>query len=56
VHYRIDVPRFPGSYVLASAAPARAAFVFVHGFLGDSEATWRDFQRLIRPLGETSSY
>jgi pimeloyl-ACP methyl ester carboxylesterase len=40
--------RFPGSYALLSEDPdTDTAVIFVHGFLGDAENTWLNFQEMI---------
>jgi pimeloyl-ACP methyl ester carboxylesterase len=47
-HFTHELSRFPGSYVrLSEAEPVDTAVVFVHGFNGDSQWTWANFQLLI---------
>jgi len=48
MHHHVNIPAFPGSYALITDSPITSAgAVFVHGFLGDSIETWRDFQVLV---------
>jgi pimeloyl-ACP methyl ester carboxylesterase len=47
-HFRCDLANFPGSYVrLSFSDSVDTAYVFVHGFGGDSDKTWHDFESLI---------
>ena len=47
-HFPVGFSKYPGTYGLLSDSTAtRRAIFFVHGFWGDAEATWQEFQRLI---------
>ena len=47
-HLTVDLPGYPGSYGLISQdESADCAAIFVHGFGGDAEMTWFNFQGLL---------
>jgi pimeloyl-ACP methyl ester carboxylesterase len=47
-HFKRRILSDPGSYALLSGTEdATTAVVFVHGFTGNSESTWFDFQNLV---------